>query len=139
MMDKIPSLSQNIALIIGLVCDSIMNCAAIDYLVMKANLSKNSNKLLTFRDKVCEGYPGKVYIQSMEGENVVLPESARMQIKDYFTPARCRVCFDKMNIFADISVGDPHGLDGVDRKMGESMLVIRTKDGSKCYSICQTE
>lgn len=129
-MDKIPKLKDNnIALIIGLVCDRVMTYAALDYLVRKGKLGNKANQLLAFRDKACGGYPGKVHIQSMDGQNKIMSASARMQIKDYFTPARCRICFDKMNIFADITVGDPHELEGIDREHGESMFVVRTMAG----------
>ena len=50
-------------------------------------------------------------------------------MKDCFTPARCRLCFDKMNVFADVTVGDPHGIEGVDRERGESILIVRNQDG----------
>jgi hypothetical protein len=54
-----------------------------------------------------------------------------MIMKDYFTPARCLLCFDKMNIYADIVVGDPHGIQGVDRINGESLVLIRTESGKE--------
>ena len=63
------------------------------------------------------------------GVSESLPSSERMGIKDFFTPARCRICFDKMNVFADITVGDPWGIDGYDRIKGESVAIIRTEVG----------
>lgn len=52
-----------------------------------------------------------------------------MRIKDFFTPARCRICFDKLNIFSDISVGDPWGIVEADHKNGETVCVARTDEG----------
>jgi coenzyme F420 hydrogenase subunit beta len=129
LIELIPSLKNNIKVIIGLVCDRVMTYAALDYLVSQANRPINSEHHLTFRDKMCGGYPGNVHIRFSKGQNRVMPSSARMQIKDYFTPARCRICFDKMNICADIVVGDPHGIEPVDRCLGESMVVVRTETG----------
>ena len=114
---------------IGLICAGVMSCAAIDYLAKKTK-TKNPISELTFRDKTRTGYPGDVTVQD-ELDNVsIIPKSERMAIKDFFTPARCRVCFDKMNVLADVTVGDPWGLEGVDRQNGESVVIARTDIGS---------
>jgi len=128
-LDTIPKLHNKIAFTVGLVCDRILTFAALDYLVHKADLNHTTPTVLHFRDKRASGYPGDVHVFSVNGNSRVVPSKTRMQIKDYFTPARCRLCFDKMNVFSDITVGDPHGLQGVDRKCGESMLVVRTEKG----------
>lgn len=52
-----------------------------------------------------------------------------MEIKDYFTPPRCLLCFDKMNIFSDITLGDPHGLQNYDNARGETAILVRNKQG----------
>lgn len=129
-LDKMPQLQSKIAFTIGLVCDRVLTYTALDYLVSKASINVKS-KILHFRDKSVSGYPGDVHVFSDNGKSIVMPAKIRMQIKDYFTPARCRICFDKMNVFSDITVGDPHGLKGADRKLGESMLVVRTKIGQE--------
>lgn len=135
----IPKLKDRISLIIGLVCDRVMTNAAIDYLIYQSKLPDRNKKLLVFRDKLCGGYPGKVHIQSVDGQNIILPVRTRGRIKDFFTPARCRLCFDKMNVFSDIVVGDPHGISNVDRKMGESMAVIRTQAGLRLFQSAFTQ
>ena len=132
-LDKIPKLKHRIVLIIGLVCDRVMTCAAIDFLICRARLSNRDKYLLEFRDKSSGGYPGNVNIQSANGKNIIMPAKERMRIKDLFTPARCRICFDKMNVFADIVVGDPHGIKNVDRNMGESITVLRTLRGQQFF------
>jgi len=130
-LDKIPKLKNKIGFTIGLMCDRILTYSALDYLLKRAlQIDRNSSKVLYFRDKSVSGYPGDVHIFSDNGKSAVFSSETRIQIKDYFTPARCRLCFDKMNVFADITVGDPHGLEGVDRKLGESVLVVRTGLGS---------
>jgi len=138
-LDKMPKLQSKIAFTIGLVCDRILTHAALDYLVAKAFHSSESNYVsLHFRDKSVSGYPGDVHVFSGNGLSVDSPARIRIQIKDYFTPARCRICFDKMNIFSDISIGDPHGLEGVDRKQGESVIVLRTKRGKEILRAAKT-
>jgi len=128
---KLPKKQDNIAFTVGLVCDKVLTFAAMDYLVAKSRISKKDASLLYFRDKSVSGYPGDVHVFSANGSSVVMPSATRKRIKNYFTPARCRICFDKMNVFSDITIGDPHGLAGVDKKFGESILVVRTELGMK--------
>lgn len=128
-LDKLPQVENKIAFTIGLVCDRVLTYAALDYLVSKSGTDKKVGALLHFRDKSVSGYPGDVHVLSDSGKSVVMPSSVRMRVKDYFTPARCRICFDKMNVFSDITVADPHGLNNVDKKLGESVLVVRTEPG----------
>lgn len=133
-MENIPKLRTQIVLIIGLICDRVMTYAALDFLIYRARLSNNNDKkLLQFRDKSCGGYPGNVHIQTINGKSIILPCKLRMMIKDLFTPARCRICFDKMNIFSDITVGDSWGISNVDSIKGESIAVIRTSKGLSVF------
>jgi len=114
---------------IGLVCDRIMTYRAIDYLIRQAGLTASGTLDFAFRDKAHPEYPGNVVIGPPGLDPMVLPDGARNLIKNAFTPARCRVCFDKMNVLADITVCDPHGLKKVDRKGGESAVIVRTERG----------
>ncbi len=63
---------------------------------------------------------------SDKGEEKVLPRHYRMALKDMFTPPRCRVCWDKLNVFADITCGDPWRLPDIDKKKGESLIIVRS-------------
>lgn len=130
-LDKIPKLKNKIAFTVGLVCERVMTYAALDFFVERSKIDKRTKVLLHYKDKFLSGYPGNVHVFSSNGNSVIIPSSVRHGIKDSFTPARCKICFDKMNVFSDITVGDPHGLEGVDRKLGESMLVVRTKIGQE--------
>ena len=128
-LDNMPDLRNKVAFTVGLVCDKVLTYSALDYLLCKSKIEKGISSILFFRDKSVSGYPGDVHVLSENNESIVLPASNRMQIKDYFTPARCKICFDKMNVFSDITVGDPHGLNCVDRMFGESILLVRTDKG----------
>ena len=85
---------------------------------------------LVFRDKSAGGYPGSVRVTNRRGETRVIPASERLRIKGWFTPARCYMCFDKLNVFADITVGDPWGIPEADHEHGESIVVVRTEVGA---------
>lgn len=127
-LDKFPKLKSKIAFTIGLVCDRALTYGALDFLLHKFQPETNDKVNIHFRDKSTSGYPGDVLVFS-DRKSVVIPSATRIRIKDYFTPARCRICFDKMNVFSDITIGDPHGLGGVDRKWGESVVIVRTYCG----------
>jgi coenzyme F420 hydrogenase subunit beta len=129
-LDTKPSLKKKFKFSIGLVCDRVMVNAGMDYLIDKAGANKNEVTAFYFRDKKPYGYPGHVHIKTSEKSYVLSPQE-RMSIKDFFTPARCRICFDKMNIGADITIGDPHGIEGVDRYKGESLVISRTEKGEE--------
>lgn len=128
-LDMKPSLKKNLIFSIGLVCDRVMVNSGMDYLMLKAGVEKQEVKEFYFRDKKPHGYPGHVHIKT-KSDSYVLDPNERMQIKDFFTPARCRICFDKMNIGCDITIGDPHGLEYIDRINGESLIVVRTDIGA---------
>ena len=114
---------------IGLICDRVMTNAAIDFLSQKA--THDSIDDIVFRDKYHTSYPGDITVKEKNGNMHILPAYNRMIMKDFFTPARCLLCFDKMNIYADIVVGDPHGVSRVDRKNGESLVLVRTAKGQE--------
>jgi coenzyme F420 hydrogenase subunit beta len=113
---------------IGLVCDRVMTAAAIDFLGDKASSSKPI-KNLVWRDKRRPSYPGNPVVTTASGEEILLSATLRLAIKDFFTPVRCRLCFDKLNIFADVVLGDPHCIKEVDRLHGETLVLVRTVKG----------
>lgn len=119
---------------IGLICDRVMTTTAIDFISLQATTSSVNNFI--FRDKLKSSYPGNSVIFS-DNTQFVLDASIRMNMKDFFTPARCRLCFDKLNIFADLVMGDPHGIVDVDKKYGETLVFIRTEKGKNILERCQ--
>lgn len=129
LMDTLPFFSKLIFYRIGLICDRVMTVAAIDFLGRKATKSPVYN--LVFRDKSNPTYPGNPVVFMASGKKIILESSLRMVMKDFFTPLRCRLCFDKLNVFADVVLGDPHGIKDIDRVNGETEVLIRTEKGEK--------
>lgn len=124
-----PEFSKKINPIIGLICDRILTYGAVDYLLRRSGVKKSEHVSLEYRSKELRGYPGDVKIGFEDGVHKYLPRRERTQIKDYFTPARCRLCFDKMNVLSDITVGDPWGIHDYDKEHGESVVIARTPAG----------
>jgi hypothetical protein len=58
-----------------------------------------------------------------------------MLIKDAFTPVRCRLCFDKLNVLADVVVGDAYGFCA--DKEGASVVLARTPKAMEVLSAAQ--
>lgn len=109
---------------IGLICDRVMTSASVDFLSEQITNDKITN--FTFRDTWNTPYPGDITVKNSNGEIKKLDKMSRILMKDYFTPARCLLCFDKMNIYSDIVVGDPHGIKGTDTQNGESLVLVRS-------------
>lgn len=123
----LPHLQRKNFLFIGLVCDRVLSFRAMDYLVHRAGLHRQDVKYLRFRSKQRKGWPGDVQIIMQDGKSTFLPARERIACKDFFTPHRCRLCFDKMNILSDITCSDPYGLSK-DVK-GQSAVIVRSSTG----------
>lgn len=112
---------------IGLICDRVQSFHAIDYLIDIANVDRKKVIDFEYRSKRLRGWPGDVRISTSEGQEKYVLSKKRQAIKDVFTPLRCRLCFDKFNIFSDIVLGDAWGL--CKDKNGITMVLVRTSSG----------
>lgn len=133
--EKNSNIYKKIKYKIGLICDRVMTYSAIDYLISISGSKNSQNITLNYRNKLSYGYPGDVTIKNDKMSHILFAHK-RMEIKDYFTPPRCLLCFDKMNIFSDITVGDPHGLNNYDKTYGESAIIVRSKTGLNLIKNC---
>jgi len=109
-MERYPDLRDKIALKIGLFCDRVLSYGAIDFLVRCVGLSTEQVREFHYRDKAWQGWPGDVRIEDRQGQVYNLSRAYRTGIREFFTPLSCRLCVDKLNGLADLSLGDPHGL-----------------------------
>lgn len=125
--DTFPWIRKKNIIKIGLICDRVMTNKSIDFISSQA--TKEPIKEFVFRNKLKSSYPGNPTIKTITNKEFILDKSLRMNMKDFFTPVRCRLCFDKLNIFADIVCGDPHGVDNIDRIGGETLVFGRTQKG----------
>lgn len=124
-----PSVRNNY-FIIGLFCAGNYSGDYIDALIDEAVVDKDSIKTFRFRYKhqSVALWPGKVLIAT-DQRQIILPSSRRTRIKKLYEVPRCRFCFDQLNVFADISIGDPWGIEKPNDSQGESVLLVRTERG----------
>lgn len=127
---------RNITYRIGLICDRTL-CSGI-MPAMKALSGINKDIKIDWRRKNFKKgnqyYPYKtapVVVYSQDGETEVLNNQCRFALKDMFTAPRCRVCADKLNVHADIVLGDPWGMSDIDWNCGESLIITRTQKGDE--------
>jgi coenzyme F420 hydrogenase subunit beta len=117
---------------IGLVCDRMLTFGAIDYLVEKAKVNRGDVASFQFRSKKFNGWPGDGCIRLKNGAEMCVPNSHRVSIKDIYTPVRCRLCFDKMNVLSDLVVGDAWGVR--EDRQGYSVVIARTARGQEALA-----
>jgi len=128
--NKLPNLKYKI----GLICDRMMCGTLTDVMMSLSHV--NSGKIDWRRKDFSHHkkyYPYKtapVVVYDKKNTKVI-PNSYRFSLKEMFTPPRCRICYDKLNTFADITVGDPWGMSGVDWNKGASLILTRTLLGQE--------
>jgi coenzyme F420-reducing hydrogenase beta subunit len=120
-------------LIIGLFCEASLNYNIWNHIGGVAGME--DVKALHFKDKIaggdgklCSSWPGDVCVFGQNGETRLLPKKIRTDAKPFFSPERCLYCVDKLNQFADVSVGDNYTKRNAPR-MGSSSVIVRTEAG----------
>ncbi|MFI3326542.1 MAG: Coenzyme F420 hydrogenase/dehydrogenase, beta subunit C-terminal domain [Clostridia bacterium] len=120
-------------LIIGLFCEKTMNENVYNYFSEHPNCKKEIENLF-FKNKEAGGWPGNVRLEYTDGTYTDLPNTERMKVKDYYMLEKCLYCLDKLNQFADISVGDNYTKDTTET-VGSSSVIIRTEQGEKIFDL----
>lgn len=118
---------------IGLICDRVMLYSSIDFFTK--SVTKNTVQKFVFRDTSNTQYPGDISF-FIDDKLTIVDKKNRKQMKDFFTPTRCMLCFDKMNVYSDIVLGDPHAIDGTNKQNGESLVIVRTDLGNEIIQDC---
>ena len=133
---KVSNKFANISYKIGLVCDRT-ECETLQDVIKSFTPPSGIKIKISWRRKFMKQnntYNYKqapIEIEREDGSISVLPRHYRTALKEMFTPPRCRLCYDKINIFADIVLGDPWRLEGVDNLKGESLVFSRTDKGQQ--------
>ena len=90
---------------------------------------------LHFKNKDSGGWPGNIKLFFEDGTYRFYVKSYRIEIKPYFKLERCLYCVDKLNLYADISLGDNYtGID--DSDLESNTVIIRTQRGKNVWNAC---
>lgn len=122
---------------IGLICDRIHCKGYQDTIIRYSKKSAESRiqwrkKDFTFDGKYYSYKDAPIVVSDVNrGKTSVFPNTFRFALKDLFTSPRCRVCNDKLNVCADIVLGDPWGMSDIDWNHGESVVISRTENGQQ--------
>lgn len=124
---NLPSGAESVQVAIGLVCEGMLSYGAMDYLVEKSGLTRDEVSSLRFKSKKLGGWPGDTLIESTDGKEWRVGGGHRLSGKPGFKLPRCMLCWDKLNVGADIVAGDPWGIRN--DKEGWNVLLVRTEKG----------
>lgn len=122
---------------IGLFCDRTLLYSCIDEMARQARLGLDSVTGLEYRSKGRMGWPGEVCFHLVSGERRYFPPTLRTSLKEFFTPWRCRLCFDKLNVFSDLAIGDAWGIS--QSPAGQSVILARSEKGDALVRAAVTQ
>ncbi len=115
-------------LLIGLFCDKVFSYNVMDYYDREHFCGEKTLTQLHFKNKESGGWPGNMKFHFSDGSSCYHDKSNREGMKVYFMPERCLYCIDKLNICADISLGDNY--TGTDESpLGSNSVIVRTQRG----------
>jgi coenzyme F420 hydrogenase subunit beta len=134
-------LKERIVLRIGLMCSHIVSFPGTELIVEKLGIDKKQVIALSYRGK---GWPGKMSVEVNNGsERSILLLGSWTSYwcvfsSHFFTPIRCEMCPDEAAEFADISLGDAWLPELRHDKIGESIIVTRTKIAEDLLSLAKS-
>ena len=119
-------------LLIGLFCDKVFNYNVLDFW-KDQYCGGNDLHGLHFKNKESGGWPGDMKFFPEKGENFYVPLQERARMKRYFMPERCLYCVDKLNVLADISLGDNY-TNTASSPLGSNSVMLRTHRGQAAWN-----
>ncbi len=123
---------QNVSVVTGLYCDRCLAYGQMDYLARVAGVPRQDALAFLHKDKREGGWPGNVSVTRRDGSRASCSEEARFNSKDIFTLPYCQLCFDKLNVLSDISLGDAHII--ASDPAGSSAVLVRSEAGDSAVS-----
>ena len=135
------ALSGKIVLHIGLLCSHITSFQGVEFLLGKLGIRLKDVTEISFRGK---GWPGSMMIQVRDGSVTEIPLFGHWKAywpifsSFFFTPIRCTLCPDQAAELADISLGDAWLPELKDEKIGESIIIARTKKGDEILQLANS-
>lgn len=114
-------------LLIGLFCDKVFNYNVHNYFE-DVFCEDDRLKEFHFKNKESGGWPGNMKLFLENREVIYKDKKERERVKEYFLPERCLYCVDKLNVCADIALGDNY-TDQDSSILGSNSVIIRTEKG----------
>ena len=118
-------------LYIGLICDRVFNYNVLPYFADTYGSGKEI-AALHFKNKESGGWPGDMKFYPAQGEPFYVPLEERGKAKAYFGVERCLYCVDKLNVLADICLGDNY-TEQDSSILGSNSVIIRTPAGMRAW------
>lgn len=119
-------------LVIGLFCDRVFTYNVLSYYQSPMFCGKQKLVQLHFKNKESGGWPGNMKFFFSDGSSSYQDKTEREKVKDYFMPERCLYCIDKLNVCADISLGDNYTQQD-SSSLGSNSVIVRTERGLKIW------
>jgi len=134
-----PELKGKIVLHMGLFCSHVLSLKVISFLSHKAGVEKEDIVKFDYRAKEWRGWPGDVLFKLENGTKKFLLRKYRMITKSFFIPWRCKMCYDHVNEFADVSFGDAWLPKVIKCRKGETIVITRTDRGERLIQEAKEE
>lgn len=119
-------------LLIGLFCDKVFNYNVLSWFSDSFCPGKELEQL-HFKNKESGGWPGNMKFFPENGESFYVPFQERARMKRYFMPERCLYCVDKLNVLADIALGDNY-TNTASSSLGSNSVMLRTVRGLDAWN-----
>ena len=130
-----PDRFSNIHFLMGLVCAGALTqaCVEVTRTIGEPKVGPiTDDETIFWRLKKYSNYKrADIAIVSPNGNTRTLSNNIRLICKNFLTSPRCKLCFDKMNLYSDITFGDCWGIKGEDVKNGGNVIISRNETGQK--------
>lgn len=129
-LDCLPRFRDRISLYIALFCAGTKDYRFRSMIARRMGLDASHLRSFSFRGG---GWPGKACGTDDHGREAALAANdrrvGRVWSRGRLTPVRCLLCDDPLGAAADLAVGDPWHLPGVEGSDGASLVLVRTPVG----------
>lgn len=121
-----PQRFNNIKYLLGLICAGTLSQSIVDVVEKKA---EHELKSIVWRSKFYPNYQNaNIAAYKEDGEPIVIDRYLRLCSKPFLTAPRCKLCYDKMNVHADLVFGDSWGIKK-NSEDDESVVICRSETG----------
>lgn len=135
-LQKVSKAFANIKYLLGLICDRTL-CKGIQDVMTSSSPINDTECVINWKRKnftylgTYHPYRTAPVVISYKSNDYmhIIPNTYRFALKEMFTAPRCRVCYDKINVFSDIVFGDPWRMGNIDEEKGSSVVAVRTNNG----------